>query len=394
MFWVGIEKKIFLTRDLRIFFIFSCIYLVFVFLRNIFFNHLPSEYLTSDILFLFKYFFLSFLFCAILKEKAVEYLVKVIVHGTIISFFFFFFQAIGKGDWVYKFSMALHLPARPGSAEGYTNDLIFTYTKGRHDYRNSGFMWEPGAFGCFLVITLMLQFFVNGFTFDKKVKILIVGIITTFSTTNYIALLILLFLVYRYKVPRLNLGVILLIPAVVILFTSVPILGEKILKTFNEDMAGLDDMQNLSHYYLLHGTQIPLNRFASITFLYDNLGSKLIMGFSNKYDQFINQTYNVNISNGIVDFFAKFGLVGMATLIYQYGKFCFAYLRKAEYVIYCILVLLVLSFGEPILALPFTLIFIFFPFFNVNYEDIWDRDHEYDEEEEGDDDKNLIVEAL
>jgi len=32
---------------------------------------------------------------------------------------------------------------------------------------------------------------------------------------------------------------------------------------------------------------------------------------------------------------------------------------KVEYVIYCILVLLVLGFGEPILSLPIILIFLF-----------------------------------
>jgi hypothetical protein len=377
MFWVGIVKNRFLKRDIKLFFWFSIFYIVFVFLRNVFFNQLPSEYLISDIIFLFKYIFFAFLFCAILQEKAMEYIVKVIAHLTIISFFFFFLQVIGKGDWVYNFSESLDIPPRPG-IPGYTNDIVFTYTKGRHDFRNSGFVWEPGAFGCFLTIALLFQFFINKFTFDKKAYIFIIGIITTLSTTNYLALLILLFLAYRYRVPKLNPGVILLLPVCIVLFATIPILGEKIMGTFNDDMANLDDMKNLSSYYLHHDEQIPLNRFASMTFLYDNLGPKLILGLSNKYDVIINQKYNVNISNGLIEFLAKFGVVGLIYLLYTYAKFCVAYVLKTEHVVYCILILLVLSFGEPILYIPYILVFLFFPYCNIDYQQIWeDRNSTY-----------------
>ncbi|HAF76638.1 MAG TPA: hypothetical protein DCG42_04885, partial [Maribacter sp.] len=73
--------------------------------------------------------------------------------------------------------------------------------------------------------------------------------------------------------------------------------------------------------------------------------------------------FNVNISNGIMDFITKFGLLGLMVLLYRYGKLCRAYLRKTEYVCYSILILLILSFGEPILMLPICVIFIFLPTF-------------------------------
>jgi hypothetical protein len=69
--------------------------------------------------------------------------------------------------------------------------------------------------------------------------------------------------------------------------------------------------------------------------------------------------YPVNISNGIFDFFAKFGIIGFIYLLYHYIRFCQPYVIRPVNVIYCILILLGLSFGEPILFLPFILIFLF-----------------------------------
>ena len=373
--WFAFEKKLILKREVNFFIVFTSSYLAYVLFRNVTYNHLSSEYLLSDILFLFKYLLVSFLFCLVLKEKAIEYIIRVVRDLTVISFFFYAMQLVGLGSLLYSF-MHLFDSLNNIGIPGYTNDFIFTFTQGRHDFRNSGFVWEPGAFGCFLIITLMFHFFRNDFTFDKTAKIFIVGIITTLSTTNYLALFILLFLMYRYRVRRFNFAILLLIPLGAILFMTVPILGEKITQTMNDDSKSLEDMQNLSRYYTLHNVQIPLNRFASMTFLYDNFGAHLIMGISNKYDEIVNQKFNVNISNGIFDFLAKFGVIGLLFLIYRYLQFCKAYLVRNELAFYCLVILMVLAFGEPILFLPICMIFLFLPISGIDYEHLWSERNE------------------
>ena len=190
---------------------------------------------------------------------------------------------------------------------------------------------------------------------------MIVGIITTFSTTDYLALLIVLFLAYRVKVPKLNWWTVLLLFVSAAIVIIIPILGDKISDTYYEDMDDLHRLKYLEIFYQHKHMQIPLNRFSSMVYVYDTFKEHLILGVSNKYNVILNLAYNINISNGIFDFLAKFGLVGMVLLLYKYSKFCIESVLKLEYVFYCILALLIIGFGEPILILPIVLIFVFLP---------------------------------
>ena len=361
MFLYILFKRLLVVKDLKILSILLVVYLLFVVLRIFLVTNLPMEYLLSDVLFPFKYVLLSFAYVVILREKALAYLVKVITHLTVIGLIIYFFQMVGFADLIYTFSKSLNMP-NLNKIDGYTNFVIFSFTKGLHEYRNSGFVWEPGAYGCFLILALLFNFFRNKFTFDRTSIILIIATITTFSTSDYLALFIMMFLAYRYRVPKINLWVIIMIPAFVVLFITVPFLGDKIAAIYLDDIAGLKHLKDISKYNLKRGEQIPLNRFASMIYLYENMGTDLILGLSNKYDVIIDKVYNVNISNGIFDFFAKFGIFSFIYLFYTYIKFCAAYLKRVEYLVYCVLILLIIAFGEPILFLPIILLFLFLPF--------------------------------
>jgi hypothetical protein len=358
IFGVGIYQSGYLKENFRVFGAFLSLYLVFVLFRNFMINHLAIDFLISDIIFAFKFIFLSFLLVSILKENTMYYIVKVMLYLTIISLIFFSFQILGYGDSIYNYSEKLGL-SPTWALQGHTNFIIFSYTKVLHEFRNSGFVWEPGAFGCFLAITMLFNFFNNNFTFDKKTYIFIIAIITTFSTTAYIALLILLILTFRYKFPARYVSVIGVILTAIILTTTIPFLAEKIMTQSETDLVSLGDIETLSKYYDDMDDQIPLGRFASAEFLYGTFDTKLLLGVSNAYDDIVNNIYNVNISNGLFDFIAKFGIFGLLVIIYKYSKFCLLYLPKKEYIFYCISILFVLGFGEPVLHLPFFLTFLF-----------------------------------
>jgi hypothetical protein len=365
MIVIAITKNLLLTKELKTIGIASLIYLVFVGFRDFFLNNLDLDFLISDVIFLFKYIFLSFMFVVVLKEKAVVYIVTVMAHLTVLSLFFYFFQMIGFAEELYRYSSALNLQSNI-NIEGYTNFVVFTFTKNRHDYANSGFSWEPGASGCFLILTLLLHFFTTQFRFDKKSKILILGIITTFSTTTYLAFIVLLFLTYRFRERRINRWFFILLPLFIVLLITVPFLGNKIVETYYLDLSDLNRLSFLEKYYHKQKEQIPLNRFGSLKYIYDTFQEKLILGVTNKYDVILNRKMDVNISNGIFDFLAKFGLVSYILLLYCYSKYAIAYVRKAELLIYCLLIFLIIGFGEPILHLPLVLIFLFLPLYTVN----------------------------
>jgi len=360
MLIVAIGKSSLSIKELRRIGLFTLVYVVTIALRDFLINNLDTPFLLSDGYFLVKYIYLSYLFCVILKERAAAYLVRVMVHLTIVSFFFFAMQLVGLDDYIYKYSTALNLVS-DNTIPGYTNFIIFTFTKGFHDYSNSGFVWEPGSFGCFLIVGLILNLFLNKFTFDKKTNILIFGIITTFSTTDYLALLVIFFLIYRYKVPNFSWWSVLFLLVGAAIIILVPILGDKISDTYYEDMDDLHRLKYLEIFYQHKHMQIPLNRFSSMVYIYDTFKEHLILGMSNKYNVILNRAYNINISNGVFDFLAKFGLIGMAFLLYKFGLYCFESLKKWEYVFYCIVALLTIGFGEPVLTLPIVLIFLFLP---------------------------------
>ena len=60
--------------------------------------------------------------------------------------------------------------------------------QGSGAYRNCGFTWEPGGFACFLILAIIINLASNKFKIrNKSLMILILSLITTFSTTGYMA---------------------------------------------------------------------------------------------------------------------------------------------------------------------------------------------------------------
>ncbi|MHB8209559.1 hypothetical protein [Mucilaginibacter sp.] len=240
----------------------------------------------------------------------------------------------------------------------HVNFLFFTFDQ-LHAIRNSGFAWEPGAYGCFLNIGLLLYLVTNNFIFNKKAIILVIAVITTLSTTSYIALIVVLLMHYRANGGTFSKYIIIGIPALIIIAFQLPFLFDKITITYNNDLSDVNKFKELSDYYLTNGTQLPLNRFASVIFIYNLFGLKLIWGISNTYSDSVSALKNVNISNGLIDFIAKFGLIGLIYFIYKYILLFKKYMLNNELIFYCVLVLLLLSFGEPMLIFQTILAFFF-----------------------------------
>ncbi|MEP2237751.1 MAG: hypothetical protein ABJI22_05270 [Maribacter sp.] len=368
--WFGLEVFMILVafhlkrvkkRDVQFFIVSAGIYFIYILIRFKL-NKLPSDYFTSDVFYFFKFVFTSYLFCLILKEKTLYYLVKVISHLAIVSLVFYSLQLVQNGAIVKAIGTAFESVTVDDQSFRYTNFIFFTFDD-IHYYRNSGFCWEPGAFGSFLTLALLFNFLINDFKLNKEAFIITLAILTTVSTTAYLGVFLLFFLRYRVLNKGSKMAIIVFAIVFAIAIPNVPFLGEKIVEIYDQDIRDLKELEQLSTYYEDVQRQIPLNRFASVIFLYEQFDWKLFLGVSNQYDEFYINEYNVNISNGIMDFITKFGAVGLFVLLYRYGKLCKVYLRKIEYVAYAILILIILSFGEPILMLPICVIFIFLPTF-------------------------------
>lgn len=64
----------------------------------------------------------------------------------------------------------------------YINGILF---------RNSGPFWEAGAFAGFLIVAILFELIISKKLFGKRNFILILALLTTFSTTGYIVLAVL-----------------------------------------------------------------------------------------------------------------------------------------------------------------------------------------------------------
>jgi hypothetical protein len=361
LIWVGLERGRFSKSDLNLFLNFSTIYIIFCTLRSFFLIHLSMTFWISDMEFLLKFILTSFLYCAVLKEKALHYLTRVIIQLAIISIPFYFLQLI-SGDVVSTIGNLLGLPSMYHTVQ-YTNFLVFTYVR-EHGIRNSGFSWEPGAFGFFLNMGLFLHLLNNNFVFDKRAKWLAFAIITTISTTSYLALAVIVFFYFRARGVKFSKLAFLLIPILGVIALQLPFFFQKISMIYASDSADMERIQFLSKWYLKRGAQLPLNRFGSAFYLYQLFGINLIWGVSNIYEDSVPILRAINISNGIFEFMAMYGLIGLTFLLNR----CFVFFRKftnsIELSVYGLVLILILGFSESIFSIPFMLCFFFLYFYS------------------------------
>jgi len=353
--WVGFKKERFNKSDFELFGKFSLIYIAFCTLRSFFFIHLPASFYINDIVFLFKYIFTSFLFCAVLKDKAVPYLIKVIFQLAILSLPLYCLQLVA-GDELYAFGKALSLPHT--HFNGYVNFLVFTYVK-QHHIRNAGFSWEPGAFGFFLNLSLLLQLVTNNFNFDKRAKWIMLAILTTLSTTTYVAFAFIILLYYRGRGAKLITVLFFVGPILCVLAAMVPFLLDKIVMIYHKDMDDMKNIQTLSDWYVQHGESMPLNRFASSLYLIQLFGYNLIWGVSNIYNRVVPILKHINLSNGIFVLMAQFGGIGLIYIMRKCYLFFKQHTHSIELSIYGLTVILICGFGECIFVTSIILCFLF-----------------------------------
>jgi hypothetical protein len=381
--WIGIEHGRFDKKDLRVGVGFGIGFIAYCTLRSLFWIDLPLRYYVSDIVYLFKYILPSILFCALLKDKAIHYLSKVIIDLTKISIPFYLFQLVA-GDALYNIGSAIGLPPFV-PVYHYTNFIVFTYVK-EHAMQNSGFAWEPGAFGFFLIMGLIMHLFKNKFKFDRDAKWLALGVITTLSTTSYVALGVVILMYYRAKGVKISTLAIFAVPALAVAVFKLPFLLDKVVEIYKHDMRDLKNIAWLSAYYLKVGEQMPFNRFASLLFIYNQYHEKLIFGVSNIFVESVPYLRNANTSSGLFEYFAKFGIVAFLLLIYRVCQFFKKFATSNEQVFYTVLLVMILGFSESIFILPMMTNFYFLYFYAKPEDDI-------EEEDEADTELNHALQA-
>lgn len=231
----------------------------------------------------------------------------------------------------------------------YTFDWGYI-TKATNIYRNAGFTWEAGAFAIYLNIALIFKLFLdksNKSLANKYNIVYIISIISTFSTTGYIVLFIILlaYLLHYKKKIFLKWSLLLIaIPLSYQIYYSAPFLQDKIDTQYKESVNGK------SH-----------NRFSSAILDINDVMKRPLLGWSRDTEILFGEevTYKAHRPNGITNLLRCYGFIYfifLFTLLY----FSFYKLGKTSTIksaplfsMFFITVLLLSAFSQLVFDKPF-----------------------------------------
>jgi hypothetical protein len=310
-------------------------------------------------LFVSRYFFyisLAFFVIIFNFDKFFERLEKVIYFGALISLPLFLFQNLFFSQLFNAMtSLQNYLGITPPlQHEGlyYANTLFYTINSVGN--RNCGFMFEPGAFGSILAIAIGLNIIHNNFNLKNiRLFVLLIALATTQSTTAFLALacVIVFYLVNK----GLGRGVILIPFGVVVIFFlfQLPFMSKKISFAANNPERQLSTNIQLAQD---SNREQSLGRFAGLLLNLGDFRKSPIVGIGGHSTIMEKSEHRWNVSsvNGLGDYLATFGLLGILFLIYNLSKtfksITTDYGIKGHY--YLVLIVLVISFSFMLIESP------------------------------------------
>ena len=214
-----------------------------------------------------------------------------------------------------------------GSAEGSL--LIYNISSHARDYeggtlfgllRNHGFAWEAGRFASFVSIAIVLNFSRTKFKIvgNKALYILLFGLLTTFSTTGYVALII-VFLCFGMTQLR-GISKYVAVMAIIIsalYIVNLPFMREKIESNADQETFITNDVEHLrgAEKYRQEQSDVVVftpQRFECIALDYINFREYPLTGYGmDRTQSFVHRNISeyVALANGTIKEFAHWGII-------------------------------------------------------------------------------------
>jgi len=225
------------------------------------------------------------------------------------------------------------------------NFLVYTFSMDRLD-QNHGFMWEPTAFAGVILFAMMIHLTMNGSKLDTKFSVLLMALLTTLSTTGFVAFsIIALFVLMNGKANRkvmFGFAMIILIPFVF----SLDMVSGKIEKEFSRGSY----VSNLDADITMTGN----SRLSSFIYDMQDFSEHPLIGLGvfeeNRYSghQFLGSV------NGVGDTISRFGLIiapfFLINIMLTFKRFANEY-KVRGYLLFTLLFLM-LSWSERLTILP------------------------------------------
>ena len=297
------------------------------------------------------------------RDEFTENMVHVIYFIAAASLIGFALQSIFPAQ-VFEYNNFFGMESRNNS-----NSLIFDFSY-LHAGRNCGCMWEPGAFAVLLVMGLWLALLHEEELSKKYLVVLVIALLTTFSTSGYIAFGVIL--VYRFLLRNISVkkGIyaVLFIPLLVYSFINSELLGNKIV----EQLSGINE--ELNKAYENPDYQVSVTRFASLAVDYPVFIQRPMLGYGvdvntvNAKTLYKEYGENVVRSSGIFILLVQFGIIG---LVFYFSRLYYSFkgIAGSSYAWFTVIVFFMLMFSTPMHFTPliFSLFFIKNPGYDLHY---------------------------
>lgn len=236
----------------------------------------------------------------------------------------------------------------------------FIYTYNRTTIRNSGFMWEPGAYAMMLNIAILNFMCNNGFRLDRRLIVLLIALLTTLSTMGFFSLLVFFILILNNSK---NYKLVYFVVPLLIIFAQ---------EIYNlEFISGkiTDYVENLNKYYFrVEAESYKVNRFSmflislretyAYPFGYGVVKSNFVM------ENFGSDVKGVGAISGILRMWGVVGLLFFIFSIYRYYNLI-TNNKKLVFSILATIVILFSFFSNPVEKSPILYFIIYYPYIYV-----------------------------
>ena len=228
--------------------------------------------------------------------------------------------------------------------------------------RNQGCSWEPGRFAIMLIPAIYINLSREGIKFrgNKNIIILLLALVSTFSTTGY-SIAILLYFIFWFD--RVNLKTILTflfiaLPLSVYLY-SLDFMGEKIYDKASVEGLTKQRVEAFEYHTRVDGKEYSgsLDRFESAYFEWTNFQCEPLLGYGRNTDHsWFRQEISENfyLTGGLVKILSQYGIfIGVllyVILFYSSIQISKACRHKKRFALAIMLILASISY--PIFSIP------------------------------------------
>ncbi|MDK2788042.1 MAG: hypothetical protein PWP07_1267 [Epulopiscium sp.] len=229
--------------------------------------------------------------------------------------------------------------------------------------RNCGFAWEPGGFSAIITILLTIHLVRNRFKFDKITLIFILSILSTFSTSGYIALF-LIFLSYSlYKKSLLLLNPFYLILFIAFIFASLYFYNKS---DFMKKKIDTYIEQKDVEYKHFSGI-MRINRFEEFIRTLDDVSHNPLGNGILTFSDYRNKKYGPAVGpNSIASILEHWGVLGFIFFVLSLFKIYFYHTKNYFVSFIFILSCLSVLFSNPFMMKYLIYLLLFYSFLYNN----------------------------